>query len=308
MLLRFMRAACLVGILLALGEAAAEECRICHSREADAHARSAHANALKPVLQSLFYRSLPAGPIGEARGGFLLAYQPRGSVLEVTARRNGETALALIEWVFGAGRRAETPVALLGTRFLEHRISYYSRGSRFDLTMGHSAGISRSAGEALGAAQPREAIELCFACHGAGGMPGNAEFQAGVQCENCHAGARAHAERRGPVRNPARLEPKALVAFCARCHRDQPEGAPDDRINVRYQAVRLKRSKCFQTSGMSCLTCHDAHSDARQDAGWYRSRCLECHVNQQGRGDCLSCHMRRVAITARLLFTDHYIR
>jgi hypothetical protein len=303
-----MRVACLVGTLLALGKVSAEQCRVCHVREATAHAASAHANALQPALRSRFYQSLPNRPIGEARDGFLLSYEKQGESVQVTAQRGGEAASASIQWIFGAGRRAETPVALLGSVFLEHRISYYSDGNRFDLTMGHSAGISRSAEQALGRSLPRQAVEECFGCHSTGGMPPAKSFQAGVQCEGCHAGALDHSNHHGPVQNPGRLKPKALVAFCASCHRSQPEGNPDDLINVRYQVVRLSRSKCFQAGKLSCLTCHDVHADVRTDPANYRARCLECHRDQQDRGDCVSCHMPRVFITPRLAFTDHYIR
>jgi hypothetical protein len=303
-----MRGACLVGTLLALGKIYAEPCRVCHVREATAHAASAHANALQPVLRSRFYQELPNRPIGEARDGFLLTYQRQGESVQVTAEKGGEIASALIQWIFGAGRRAETPIALRGSVFLEHRISYYSDGNRFDLTMGHSGGISRSAEQALGRSLPRQAVEECFGCHSMGGMPPVEPFQAGVQCERCHAGALDHSNHHGPVQNPGHLKPKDLVAFCASCHRSQPEGNPDDLINVRYQAVRLSRSKCFQTGRLSCLTCHDAHLDAQKDTANYRDRCLECHRDQQDRGDCVSCHMPRVSITPRLAFTDHYIR
>jgi Doubled CXXCH motif (Paired_CXXCH_1) len=303
-----MRGACWVGTLLALGRVSAEPCRVCHEREATAHTASAHAHALQPVLRSGFYQWLPNRPIGEARDGFLLTYQLQSDSVQVTAEKDGEMATALIQWIFGAGRRAETPVARRGSVFLEHRISYYSAGNRFDLTMGHSAGISRSAEQALGRAQPKDVIDECFRCHSTGGIPPAESFQAGVQCESCHAGALEHSNHHGQVQNPGRLKPKALVAFCASCHRSQPEGNPEDLINVRYQVVRLSRSKCFQTGKLSCLTCHDAHADVQKDSANYRTRCLACHPDQQDRGDCVPCHMTRVSVTSRLVFTDHYIR
>jgi hypothetical protein len=296
------RLSCFALIPLALWEARAEECKVCHPKETQAHAESAHAHAVQPVLESHFYKALPERPIGEARGGFLLDYQRSGAALEVIAQRDGETARALIEWVFGAGRRAETPVAVRGDTFLEHRISYYTAGGQFDLTMGHRAGASRSAVQALGIAQPAAAIERCFGCHR------TAAGAAGIQCASCHAGAQDHAEKGGPVRNPGRLKPAELIALCAACHRAEPEGDSEDPINVRYQVARLKRSKCYQSGKISCLTCHDPHTNASADAGWYRSRCLACHAEQKERGDCTECHMKQESVTPRLVFTDHYIR
>ena len=139
-------------------------------------------------------------------------------------------------------------------------------------------------------------------------MPRQSSFEPGVQCERCHAGALAHARGSGGVTNPGRLSAPDLVGLCAECHRDRAEGNPQDPINVRYQAFRLRLSKCFLAGNLSCVTCHDPHSDARRDASWYRDRCLACHADQQDRGYCLECHMRRVSPAPHLEFTDHFIR
>jgi len=292
---------------LSASGAAPLECSPCHPKEAAAHAASSHAHALQPVLLSHFYRSLPERPIGEARGGFLLTYQLRDDALEVSAERGGQSAQGLIEWVFGAGRQAETPIVRRGRQYFEHRVSYYVNVGRFDLTIGHVPGVSRSAEDALGVLQTAGVIQRCFGCHSTGGLPGTKSFQPGVLCEVCHPGAERHA-RGGPAPDSKRQNAKTVVNFCASCHRGQAEGSPDDPINVRYQPVRLRRSRCFQLGDISCLNCHDPHAAARQDASWYRSRCLVCHLDQKDRDDCLPCHMPRIALTPRLVFTDHYIR
>jgi hypothetical protein len=82
----------------------------------------------------------------------------------VTAERNGETARGRIEWVFGAGHQGETPVARLNGQWVEHRISYYISPGRFDLTLGHSPGRSKSAAAAIGVAVGAETIRACFGC------------------------------------------------------------------------------------------------------------------------------------------------
>ncbi|MES1257507.1 MAG: hypothetical protein ABUS51_03720, partial [Acidobacteriota bacterium] len=93
-----MRLPVLMMLLLpSLGRAAG--CNLCHSREAAEWSESAHARSLGPVLQSRFYQALPEGPIGEARGGFLMKFGGEGKELEVTSWRGAETATALISWV-----------------------------------------------------------------------------------------------------------------------------------------------------------------------------------------------------------------
>lgn len=303
-----MRAGLVIAALFLAQSAVAADCAACHPREADAWAGSAHAHALQRPLESDFYRMLPGRPIGEARGGFLLTYRPLGDTLRVTAARGDESASAAIQWVFGAGRRAETPVAAEGSRYIEHRISWYAGSGRFDLTMGHAAGISPSAASALGRQESAGEAEKCFGCHASGGLPDSSSFEPGVRCERCHQHAGVHAKSGGPVSNPGKLSAKAIVRLCAECHRDRPEGDPDAPINVRYQPARLMRSQCFRLGGASCITCHDPHANAVEDAAFYRGKCLGCHADQKSQGDCLECHMPRVSPVAHMAFTDHFIR
>jgi hypothetical protein len=303
-----MRGRFVIALLVCASAAAAPDCVGCHPRESAEYATSAHAHALQKPAESNFYKSLPAVPMGEARGGFLLTYRLDGAALQVNATRGSQTAAASIAWIFGAGRQAETPVAAAGQSLFEHRISYYRENGRFGLTIGQQGGISGSARDALGRQLDRAEAKRCFSCHASGGLPENAAFSPGISCERCHAGAAEHANGSGSVFNPARLKPKALVEFCADCHRDQPEGDPDAPINVRYQAVRLMRSACFRNGGLSCLTCHDPHTNVRTDTAFYRERCLACHQDQKSQGDCLECHMARSSPLPHLTFTDHYIR
>jgi hypothetical protein len=303
-----MRGRFVIALLVCASAAAAPDCAGCHPHESAAYAASAHAHSLQKPAESNFYKALPAVPIGEARAGFLLTYRLNGPVLQASATRDTEAAAASIAWIFGAGRQAETPVAVVGQTLFEHRISYYVANGRFGLTIGQQGGVSASATDALGRRLDGAEAKRCFGCHASGGVPEDAGFRPGISCERCHAGAGGHAEDSGSVFNPARLKARALVEFCAACHRDQPEGDPDAPINIRYQAVRLMRSACFRNGGLSCLTCHDPHTNVKTDAAFYRERCLGCHQDQKSQGDCLECHMARSSPLPQLTFTDHYIR
>jgi hypothetical protein len=309
-----MRGLCILALVFPVSFASAQQCAGCHPNEASKYAASAHAHSLQKPAASAFFRALPPAPIGEARGGFLLNYNLQDGALRVEATRGPQSAAASIAWIFGAGRQAETPVAIAGTTFLEHRISYYASNARFGLTIGQQGGISPSPQTALG--RPLDAAETtrCFGCHASGGLPDDATFTPAVSCERCHQGAREHAKGTGPISNPARLSAKGLVQLCAGCHRDQPEGNPDTPVNIRYQAVRLMRSKCFQKGDVSCVSCHDPHANVATDATFYRERCLSCHQalkNHQTaarQGDCIGCHMPRSSPLPHLAFTDHFIR
>lgn len=154
----------------------------------------------------------------------------------------------------------------------------------------------------------------------------------GITCERCHGGGREHVARersvlraaRGPaIVNPARLTRERQMDACAQCHGGlgtprlptftyvagyplekfvelMPQ-APDAPVDVHgNQVALLQRSRCYQASQMTCLTCHDVHATQR-DTKQLSGRCLTCHQEQscklfptQGHalaGRCVDCHM-----------------
>ena len=299
-----------IALWLASALCAARQCLPCHPREVELHARSNHARTLRPIGETEFARNLPASPIGEARNGFLLSYEPGNTALIVTAERGRQRAQGRIEWAFGAADQGVTPVARVGNRWLEHRISYYAKPGKFDLTLGHQPGASRSAEAAIGIAQPVATIRSCFGCHSSVSEGELRVEQPGVVCERCHRGAAEHALGRGTVTNPGKLSARAQVELCAVCHRLAPlKGQEEDPLNIRFQPLRLVKSRCHLAGGLNCLTCHPAHQNARRaDPGFYRERCLSCHPSQAHKADCLPCHMPKSSPAPYLVFTDHYIR
>jgi hypothetical protein len=75
----------------------------------------------------------------------------------------------------------------------------------------------------------------------------------------------------------------------------------DARVDVHGNQVALtQRSRCYQSSQMTCTTCHDVHAPERAAAA-YSEKCLQCHKDQecgeflkQGekiRENCVDCHM-----------------
>jgi hypothetical protein len=154
----------------------------------------------------------------------------------------------------------------------------------------------------------------------------------GITCERCHAGGREHVTRErkafrlttGPaIVNPARLRRERQMDACAQCHGGLgtplvpsftyvtgydlkrfvalTTPPPDAPVDVHgNQVALLQRSRCYQASQMTCLTCHDVHATQR-DTRQLSGRCLTCHQEQscklfpaQGHalaGRCVDCHM-----------------
>lgn len=286
--------------MLAPGAAVAADCAACHPKQAAAHARSSHARSLRPILETEFARALPDSPIGEARGGFLLTYTRSGNGIDVLAERGAERARGRIEWAFGAGDQGITPLAQIDGQWLEHRISYYVKPGRFDLTLGHRPGASASAAAALGIAQPDATLQACLGCHAT--LAGAVVKQAGVECQRCHSNTAPHP--------PAPLRPTNPVETCAACHRlTPPNGNGNDPLNIRFQPLRLVKSKCYTAGHIDCGSCHAPHENARRaDAAYYEARCTACHAKPHRASGCLDCHMPKSSPAPYLTFTDHYIR
>jgi len=154
----------------------------------------------------------------------------------------------------------------------------------------------------------------------------------GITCERCHAGGREHVTRepsmlraaRGPaIVNPARLTRERQMDACAQCHGglgtpklpsftyvagyklesflELPAQRPEKQVDVHgNQVALLQRSRCYQASQMTCITCHDVHATQR-DVKQLSGKCLTCHQEQscklfptQGHalaGRCVDCHM-----------------
>jgi hypothetical protein len=185
----------------------------------------------------------------------------------------------------------------------------------------------------------RPIIPRCLECHAtyfeSDPPPANryvkAGFVVGITCEKCHGPGREHVQResskteRSPgsaMLNPAKFERDRRMDLCAWCHAgagtpvvpsfsylpgeplrkylEVTEPAPNAEIDVHGGQVELlKKSRCFQSSAMTCLTCHDVHT-VQHDPTAFSRRCLGCHkpgtamfpkLGHQVASNCIECHM-----------------
>jgi predicted CXXCH cytochrome family protein len=181
----------------------------------------------------------------------------------------------------------------------------------------------------------------CQRCHG----PGRAHVQA------ARSGHATPQLLQSTIINPAKLSRDRQLEVCLQCHletsRHEPNeqraynrdifsyrpGEPlgdyklyferigsetDDGFEIAHAAYRLRKSACFRSSQMTCLTCHDPHDIPRgpQAVTHYTEVCLSCHrqvahtVALPPSRTCLSCHMpkRRTDDAVHVVMTDHFIR
>jgi hypothetical protein len=161
----------------------------------------------------------------------------------------------------------------------------------------------------------------------------------GIDCERCHGPSSDHVfyqtnhpedKRAKYIITYASLSRARKINMCAVCHsgstgvmlRSTFGFKPDDnlsdykiedifqttdpnKLDVHGNQSRLlTSSKCFMMSNMDCATCHNIHSNERQQISLYSQKCMSCHSDathnfctlaaQIGtiiKTNCIDCHM-----------------
>jgi hypothetical protein len=335
-----------------LGDAA---CASCHPSIFQTHRHSRHAATLHTLGGGRLPYPFPdhARFTGGATGlSYALERRQDRYWFGVQAPEGPREAVA--EYAFGSGKTGVTLVSRAGEESIrEFRMSYFPSRRRWEVTPGQ-----RGAGaDPLGKLHARAVAQRCFSCHvttiAASRILPEPRFL-GVGCEACHGPGRRHVEalREGaadhPIDNPGRWDGARVNALCGRCHRTERELDPLDTFALsqtqRFQPIGLAKSACFRGSAgrLSCVSCHDAHEDARRDAAHYEAVCRTCHapavagvqafrrsgvrvgrperLNTRApehlttvcpvnlRTGCVTCHMPQREVVRGITMADHWIR
>jgi hypothetical protein len=312
-------------------------CAECHVQEAKnflktpmAQAGQLAANA--EVLQVYPLLKLKMGPFR-----YLIVRKGNQSIYSVTDGK--KTISAPILWAFGKDVGGQTYILRHGGAYYQSRVSFFKALNGLAETYGAPKTPLQTLEDAFGERLDKVDAQSCIACHATGAVVGGvlqAEiFVPGVSCEACHGPGARHvaALHEGKpaaplIFNPARLSPYDLDEFCGSCHRtwEQIEKAQEfDIRNVRFQPYRLEKSKCWDAMDprISCLACHNPHNPLVEEAGFYDSKCLACHLEKGtakkadhpdpacpvATHNCITCHMPKYDLPgAHFKFTDHDIR
>jgi hypothetical protein len=234
-----------------------------------------------------------------------------------------------ISLVTGSGGKGQTYLFWSGDRLFQLPVSFWNQVGWVN-SPGYRDGIADFA---------RPIVPRCLECHAtyfeSMAPPPNrynrTGFVVGITCEKCHGWGREHVQRESSklpgaadagILNPARFSRDRQIDLCAWCHAGRglqlaatfsyvpgepldsylglPQFDPAAAIDVHGNQVGLlQKSRCFQSSAMTCLTCHDVHA-SQHDPQAFSQRCLGCHkpgtgmfpkLGHQVASNCISCHM-----------------
>jgi hypothetical protein len=241
------------------------------------------------------------------------------------------------DFVIGSGRKGQTYLYWgENDRLFQLPVSYWTERGKWVNSPGYEDGDLNFGRSVL----PR-CLE-CHASYfeslsesGNGNRYNKANYILGISCARCHGPGQEHAAAQvsqagkssgQAIINPAKLSRARQVEACGLCHgglgvgkvpafsyvSGKPLGdyiqrgapGPDEVVDVHgNQVALLERSRCFQSSNMTCSTCHNVHLTQRNAAAFSRS-CQTCHkVESCGlfhmRGhriaeNCVDCHMPKL--------------
>ena len=276
-----------------------QSCAECHSGVVADFATAPHSNTLRrgndPAMMSVF-----AGQSVEIEGRQFSFSKEQDALWfksdDLDYRRR-------VDWVFGSGRHALTPVSLDSEGLTQLFVSSFADG-QLRTTPGASSVDSDPL--RLGNYQAAADTRRCFGCH-VSRLSGKGDFGrqdvtcglmhtassslvaevsapevlpdagcmvANLDCSRCHFGATEHAESGGKLptlQGWSELTPLESINRCGECHRRADEMksyeiSVEQTHLVRFAPVGLSMSRCFQVA------------NAAENVGNYpRLDCITCH-------------------------------
>jgi hypothetical protein len=247
-----------------------------------------------------------------------------------------------IDVVIGSGGKGQTYLFWKGDELFQLPISYW-RQLGWVNSPGYRDGTANF---------DRPIVPRCLECHGtytqANSPPPNRYSKdslfLGITCEKCHGPGLAHVESQTSqvkgkadaiILDPRKFGRDRQMDLCGWCHAGAGEPVrpafsylPNQPLNAYLklteppldavvdvhggQVELLKRSRCYQSSDMTCITCHDVHA-VQHDASVFSQRCLSCHkpgtarfpkADHKAESDCVDCHMPAQA-TSLIVFDSN---
>jgi hypothetical protein len=325
-------------------------CGQCHAKILHSYLATPMANA-----SGLAAERVKTGAFEHKLSGVKYRLFLEGSQLMLTYEypKDPETTVSRkLEYFLGSGHLGLTYLYSLNGYLFESPVAYYAASQSLDMKPGLES--MTVAPPALPVQAECLRCHMSAVQHSDSGTinrySGLPFLHAGITCESCHGDTRQHLATggKGVVVNPSKLDAWLRDSACISCHLEGDisveraghsalDFKPGDPISdyLAYfvysgqgatkrgvsEVEQLSLSRCKQTSGdaMSCMSCHDPHytpTGPREQAAFYRKKCLACHTgaafataHHAENPDCTGCHMKRTGAEniPHVAWTDHRI-
>jgi len=271
--------------------------------------------------------------------GVYLAVERRDSLTWQVEYANGvEKTRAPLNITVGSGKRGETFLYWYRDKLLQLPLTYFTELHQWTNSPGFS---NRVIFRRPATSRCLECHSTYFHVTSAAGVEpedfSHSDIVYGVDCEKCHGPAARHVawHQQNPDDKTAHfiIDPKNFsrarsLDLCRLCHGGRlAKSKPSfhfqagDRLADFFtldttaksaaeldvhgnQYGKLAASKCFQSSQMTCLSCHSPHENETGKKALFSQRCMNCHNEQHGsfckakdrvgaaiRTNCIDCHM-----------------
>jgi hypothetical protein len=240
-----------------------------------------------------------------------------------------------IDIVIGSNKRGQTYLYWSGNQLFELPVSYWKEGHQWINSPGYVDGTADfHRPVSPGCLECHATAATALSSDANTNSYDGSSLKLGISCEVCHGSGEQHipAERAAmgskaadsKILNPSHFSRERQIDLCALCHsglQRRPLAAafsyrPGEPLSKYYtpigvsdsalpdvhgnQVGLLKRSACFQSSQMTCSTCHNVHT-VGAPASAYSARCLSCHrwescgearhLGASIKNKCIDCHM-----------------
>lgn len=264
-------------------------------------------------------------------------------------------------YIIGSGQHTNSHICSFNGYLFQIPVTFYTQKKQWDMAPGFEGGFNSRftrpiAMECMtchnglpemesGSVNKYRQVMLgidCERCHGPGGEHVRLR-QAGVMVDTA-------TQIDYSIVNPKNLSRDLQMSLCQRCHLQGlavlkkgknfddfkpgmhlheawdvflPETQESrEKFIMASQAERLRMSKCYNQSAMSCITCHNPHVSVKETpVEVFNGKCQHCHQGKNAcaediakrtrhNDDCSGCHMPKSGSIdiPHVFITDHFIR
>ena len=256
-----------------------------------------------------------------------------------------------VNYIIGSGHHTNSHLFEINGYLHQMPYTYYTQDSIADLPPGYENGNNSRFSREIN--MECVSCHNAYPKHVKGSNNRYNHIPDGIDCERCHGPGELHVLQKSKgimidtskyidysIVNPSKLSNDLQFDVCQRCHLQGtailhnnksfkdfkpgmhlndfidvylPKYKDDDGFIMASHVERLKQSKCFKNSDMTCINCHNPHQSVQiLTDNYFDKKCMDCHMScndEQNISNCSSCHMPNSSSIdiPHVSITDHKI-